>query len=165
MITNVELAKFIITRNGIGSVMSNDVRTVSRKIGNKSVSRSLEGFRQGIHYVHLLINAGSPIIGLVHEKDICSFPGETCCGYGYDGSGGEKWNDCFHSAFYEPFGKGDVIGMLIDCTDRTLSFTKNDALIGQAFDLKGFGSFYPAVGLHQGASVTWLDAARMKKKT
>jgi len=68
----------------------------------------------------------------------CSLPlsslflGESAESYGWGGTGKKSNDKCF-SPFGGPFGVGDVIGVIMDCDQRTVSFMKNGRFVGTAF--------------------------------
>jgi len=66
------------------------------------------------------------IAGLELGKDDKSF--------GYGGTGKKSWNRSFED-YGGPFGKGDVIGMLLDRDAQTVAYTKNGNHLGIAYNI------------------------------
>ncbi|XP_024404230.1 uncharacterized protein [Physcomitrium patens] len=74
--------------------------------------------------------------------------------FGYHADDGNAFTGCCTStlshegtAYGPTFGKGDVIGCILNQMDHTISYTKNGVNLGVAFrDVKGL-SLYPTVGL------------------
>lgn len=83
-------------------------------------------------------------------------------GYGYGGTGMKAHNDKFNSYAFEgsgekaSFGKGDVIGCMLNFESGSISFSKNGRVVGKAFDIhepqanrsgQNFPTLYPAISL------------------
>ena len=66
-------------------------------------------------------------------------------GYGYGGTG-KKSHDRAFTDYGGAFGRGDVVGCMLDVQGGTISFSKNGVPLGVAFPLtKGAGTLYPSI--------------------
>lgn len=85
--------------------------------------------------------------------------------YGYGGTGKKSHNKSF-ADYGETFGKGDVIGCLLDCERRAVTFTKNGRSLGDAFALseqsaKADGLF-PAVCMKNAECIVRFSESEFK---
>ena len=75
--------------------------------------------------------------------------GKDACGYGFGGTGKKSNNNTFE-VYGGAFGKGDVIGCLLDRRKRTVSYTKNGKSLGVAYTLSNAldkHALFPAICL------------------
>uniref|UniRef100_A0A7I4BK45 B30.2/SPRY domain-containing protein n=1 Tax=Physcomitrium patens TaxID=3218 RepID=A0A7I4BK45_PHYPA len=88
------------------------------------------------------------------QASLSRLPGLERNSFGYHADDGNAFTGCCTStlshegtAYGPTFGKGDVIGCILNQMDHTISYTKNGVNLGVAFrDVKGL-SLYPTVGL------------------
>ncbi|KAK9820291.1 hypothetical protein WJX72_008659 [[Myrmecia] bisecta] len=75
-------------------------------------------------------------------------PGWETHSYGYHGDDGNAFGGCGKGKVYGPtFGTGDVIGVILNRAEKTLSYTKNGIELGIAFENVAEERLFPAVGL------------------
>ena len=76
-------------------------------------------------------------------------PGWDARSYGYHGDDGHAFRGSGTGRPYGPtYGAGDVVGVLFNLAERTVSFTKNGIDLGVAFDRIGLDErLHPSVGL------------------
>ena len=75
-------------------------------------------------------------------------PGWDAHSYGYHGDDGHAFRGSGTGRPYGPrYGAGDVIGLLLNRAEGTISFTKNGVDLGVAFERVTEARLYPCVGL------------------
>ena len=144
-----------ISTNGLSAVFA----------GSESWSLVLasEGFTQGRNKWAVRIERSSTaylFIGVAHSSvNTTNFLGFDCFGWGYIGDGALYHKRTKLRNYGEAFEEGDVIGVDLDMSKGTLSFSKNGNDLGVAFT--GLtGEVYPAVGFYTlGQRVSLLPEA------
>jgi len=75
-------------------------------------------------------------------------PGWDARSYGYHGDDGHAFRGSGTGVPYgPPFGAGDVVGVLLNLAERTVSFSKNGVDLGVAFERVAEERLHPSVGL------------------
>eukprot|EP01024_Parvocaulis_polyphysoides_P002596 TRINITY_DN10779_c0_g1_i8.p1 TRINITY_DN10779_c0_g1~~TRINITY_DN10779_c0_g1_i8.p1 ORF type:complete len:446 (-),score=56.54 TRINITY_DN10779_c0_g1_i8:569-1825(-) len=88
-------------------------------------------------------------VGLQQKQtNVFRLPGWEKNSYGYHGDDGSIFSGAGQGRAYGPkFTMGDVIGVLFNQLDKSISFTKNGAEIGTAFKQVHQNNLYPCIGL------------------
>ena len=91
----------------------------------------------------------SPGVGFAGpDVKLDRLPGWDAHSYGYHGDDGHAFRGSGTGRPYGPrYGAGDVIGLLLNRAEGTISFTKNGVDLGVAFERVTEARLYPCVGL------------------
>ena len=162
-VPNLQLsrARFDLTRISPGLQLDNEnysVEQVNSTNSHKSVY-TLESVSEGRHYwAFKIVNGGannSIMIGLGSSVPVTtsSYPGHSSDpGVSYYGVNGNRYSSNTHGVFGEGFTEGDEISMLANLDFGTVTFFKNQKLVGTAAGndvIKTGIVYYPIVSLYQ----------------
>lgn len=81
------------------------------------------------------------------QADLHTFLGGCQHGWGFIGEQALYHNREKVKVYGEPFGAGDVVGVVLDLNVGVVSFTRNGRSLGVAFD-GIYGELYPAVAFY-----------------
>jgi len=81
------------------------------------------------------------------SADLSTFLGGCPCGWGFIGEQAIYHNREKVKIYGEAFNAGDVVGVVLDLNNGTLSFSRNGKMLGIAFD-KIYGEVFPAVAFY-----------------
>ena len=114
------------------------------------------GFTSGTHFWSFEIVDGCDVmIGICNKipLSVSNFPGFgpgiTEKGVSYNGSTGRRYLKHENRSFGPTFGKGDVIGTLLNMNHKTVTFYKNGVRVGTAASSVTLGAltYYPCIAL------------------
>jgi hypothetical protein len=137
--------------------------------GSSTQGTATIGFSNGKWYWETTITASSAsptnaVLGITTRVfGDSEYPGYSATSWGYRGSDGQKWNNVSGSSYGSSYTIGDVIGVLFDADNGTLTFYKNGISQGQAFSGLTSGPYFPAIG-DQSSSQTFSAATNFGQK-
>eukprot|EP01088_Endostelium_zonatum_P004201 TRINITY_DN15405_c0_g1_i1.p1 TRINITY_DN15405_c0_g1~~TRINITY_DN15405_c0_g1_i1.p1 ORF type:complete len:509 (+),score=86.97 TRINITY_DN15405_c0_g1_i1:18-1544(+) len=128
----------------------NDSKWYSIAMGNKP-------FKSGCHNWSILVKSDDCYIGVMRASSIVggmdNYLGSNGDGWAYVYTGYKKYYGRAYK-YGEGFGRGDVIGVRLECDKGWLSFSKNGVELGVAYTdlIPGF-EYYPAIGFRKGQNI------------
>lgn len=142
-------------RDPILAVDNTGTRCQARSPQSWGGGRAAAGVRSGKAYFEVHVDdPGLCRVGWASLSSVLDL-GTDRMSYGYGGTG-KKSHDRKFVEYGQPYGQGDTIGCLLDLEKKTISFTKNGADLGVAFELgpkTGGFTWFPALCL-KNAEVT-----------
>jgi len=124
--------------------------------------------KEGIHYWTMKVHAvkGDIMIGIILASSYTLNGSQKYVGADAHSWGYHSYASKFHQAkgvkFGQRYGVGDVIGVLLNLSERTLHFFKNGEPLGLAYNNLPLGeSYYPAVSLYGKSKVSIINDAEV----
>lgn len=151
--------------------VDDNLKTVTASDRSKYVWRTALGTRcmkSGVHKWEVVIEKTTStcniMIGVCEQhQQLTAYPGgadHNAAGWSYYGCApGYVYHNSRNKDYGEPFRIGDVIGVVLDMDEGTLSFSKNGSDFGIAFSTELLGKeLYPAISLYDiGDRVSFKD--------
>lgn len=143
---------------GANLTLSNNNLTVEKTSGGWTAVRSTEFKAQGKWYWEITIDVAASadtMIGIGTSSELLTYPGDTVEGYGYYGTGGQKYHSG-PAAYGAAYTANDVIGVALDMDNGKIWWSKNGVWQASGNPATGIneayssivGNFYTMVGLY-----------------
>ncbi|XP_050423164.1 E3 ubiquitin-protein ligase RNF123-like [Adelges cooleyi] len=151
--------EYFNTKNQYGNIVYTPFDTIHSRNGMATIKANY-GVSSGMYQYEVQLCTNG-IIHIGWATQACVFTdstgvGETLNSYGFDGYRTEKWNNSVNSQYGTKWRVGNIIGCVIDFTDKTIEYFNNGQSLGKAFEDMNIDSlsFYPAISLNSEETVS-----------
>lgn len=129
---SITYATYDPLNKGPDSTLSNGNRTLTGTAGPAGSATSTIGKTRGRWYWEAVMDAGasSILVGIDEFVSTHNYPGFDARSVGYHSPGGNRYISNVPAAYGASFTVGDVIGIALDRSGRTLTFYKNNVSQG-----------------------------------
>lgn len=155
---------------GKNLVLSNRNLSVKNLVNKKwHTVRASVGFDEGIHQWHVRIDAcvsKNIFIGVcTSQASLENYIGSDRFGYGFLANKAVWHNKSKLHSYGEIFKQGDLLQVTLDCTAKTLAFSRNGEYLGiAATNLHVANSYSSASSLNESSTCKWYPAFSMYNK-
>jgi len=147
------------TWHGQNVTVSSDGKTVQKTQSYwYCLAMAKDGYSSGRHVWAVQVGGDEAYIGVARKElsQLDNYLGADVNSWAYTQSATKNSGASGSAAFGETFGRGDVIGVVLDMTELRLTFYKNGKKMGDAFTNLPKVMLYPAVGWRDG-TMTFVD--------